>query len=62
MNADQTSIFFIAFAWHLLRVLAEEEDEQRRRDAVFLATYHDPAPAGDTRPRRRDAMSNSKKP
>ncbi len=42
MNADQTSIFFIAFAWYLLRVLAEEEDEQRRRDAAFLATYHDP--------------------
>ncbi len=46
MNADQTSIFFIAFAWHLLRVLAEEEDEQRRRDAIFLATYDDPAPPG----------------
>jgi cytochrome c oxidase assembly factor CtaG len=43
MNADQTSIFFIAFAWYLLRVLAEEEDEQRRRDALFLATYRDPA-------------------
>jgi cytochrome c oxidase assembly factor CtaG len=45
MNADQTSIFFIAFAWQLLRVLADEEDEQRRRDAIFLATYRDPAPA-----------------
>jgi cytochrome c oxidase assembly factor CtaG len=43
MNADQTSIFFVAFAWHLLRVLADEEDQQRRRDAVFLATYDDPA-------------------
>ena len=39
MNADQTSIFFLAFAWSLLRVLAEEEEEQRRRDAVFLAAY-----------------------
>ena len=46
MNADQTSVFFVAFAWYLLRVLAEEEEEQRRRDAAFLATYHDPAPAG----------------
>ena len=36
MNAEQTSIFFVAFAWQLLRVLAEEEDEQRRRDAAFL--------------------------
>ena len=36
MNADQTSIFFIAFAWQLLRVLAEEEEEQRRRDAAIL--------------------------
>jgi cytochrome c oxidase assembly factor CtaG len=39
MNADQTSIFFVAFAWYLLRVLAEEEDEQRRKDAIFLQTY-----------------------
>jgi len=38
MNAEQTSIFFAAFAWQLLRVLAEEEEEQRRRDAVFLET------------------------
>ena len=45
MNADQTSIFFIAFAWILLGVLAEEENEQRRRDAVFLATYRNPTPA-----------------
>jgi cytochrome c oxidase assembly factor CtaG len=36
MNAEQTSIFFVAFAWQLLRVLAEEEEEQRRRDAAFL--------------------------
>jgi len=42
MNADQTSIFFIAFAWHLLRVLAEEEEQQRRSDALFLETYVDP--------------------
>ena len=46
MNADQTSVFFIAFAWFLLGVLAEEEEQQRRRDAAFLATYHGPAPAG----------------
>ena len=26
MNAEQTSIFFVAFAWALLRVLAEEEE------------------------------------
>ena len=39
MNADQTSIFFIAFAWCLLRVLAEEEEQQRRADAAFLAAY-----------------------
>jgi cytochrome c oxidase assembly factor CtaG len=39
MNADQTSIFFIAFAWHLLRVLGEEEEDQRRKDAVFLRNY-----------------------
>jgi putative membrane protein len=39
MNADQTSIFFIAFAWYLLHVLAEEEEEQRRKDAVFLEQY-----------------------
>jgi putative membrane protein len=39
MNADQTSIFFIAFAWYLLHVLAEEEDEQRRKDAIFLENY-----------------------
>jgi putative membrane protein len=36
MNAEQTSIFFAAFAWQLLHVLAEEEEEQRRRDAAFL--------------------------
>jgi cytochrome c oxidase assembly factor CtaG len=36
MNAEQTSIFFIALAWMLLRVLAEEDEEQRRLDAAFL--------------------------
>ena len=36
MNAEQTSIFFIAFAWQLLRVLAEEEANQRRLDAAYL--------------------------
>ena len=46
MNADQTSVFFIAFAWYLLRVLAEEEDEQRRRDAALPRDLPDPAPAG----------------
>ena len=57
MNADQTSIFFIAFAWYLFRVLADEEDEQRRKDAIFLAE-HDarvaraPAPASNTGGRR----------
>ncbi|MGH9917586.1 MAG: hypothetical protein ACRD6W_01740, partial [Nitrososphaerales archaeon] len=44
MNADQTSVFFIAFAWYLLRILAEEEQEQRRKDADFLATYTEPTP------------------
>jgi len=39
MNAEQTSIFFIALAWMLLRVLAEEEETQRRLDeAAFLET------------------------
>jgi putative membrane protein len=41
MNAEQTSIFFAAFAWQLLHVLAEEEEEQRRRDAVFLDGLRD---------------------
>jgi hypothetical protein len=39
MNAEQTSIFFIALAWMLLRVLAEEEDEQRRLDAAYLEAH-----------------------
>jgi cytochrome c oxidase assembly factor CtaG len=39
MNADQTSIFFVAFAWQLLRVLSEEEEQQRRSDAAFLERY-----------------------
>ena len=39
MNADQTSVFFIAFAWYLLRVLAEEDrGAAAPRDAAFLAT------------------------
>jgi cytochrome c oxidase assembly factor CtaG len=53
MNVDQTSIFFLAFAWHLLRVLGEEEDEQRRRDAAFLATY-DEAAAAEASSRQRE--------
>jgi len=44
MNADQTSVFFIAFAWVLLAILAEEEEQQRRRDAAFLASYDDGLP------------------
>jgi cytochrome c oxidase assembly factor CtaG len=36
MNAEQTSIIFVAFAWALLRVLAEEEENQRRLDAAYL--------------------------
>ena len=36
MNAEQTSIFFIAFAWALLRVLAEEEENQKRLDAAYV--------------------------
>ena len=36
MNAEQTSIIAIAFAWALLRVLAEEEERQRTVDAAYL--------------------------
>jgi cytochrome c oxidase assembly factor CtaG len=36
MNAEQTSIFFIALAWMLLVVLAEEEERQRAADAAYL--------------------------
>jgi cytochrome c oxidase assembly factor CtaG len=36
MNAEQTSIFFVALAWMLLRVLAEEDEAQRRLDAAYL--------------------------
>ena len=43
MNADQTSVFLIAFAWYLLRVLAEETEVQQRRDDVFLAGLDKPA-------------------
>ncbi len=39
MNAEQTSIFFIALAWMLLRVLAEEEEEQRAQDAAYLEAH-----------------------
>jgi cytochrome c oxidase assembly factor CtaG len=39
MNAEQTSIFFIALAWMLLRVLAEEEEEQRVHDAAYLEAH-----------------------
>ncbi len=39
MNAEQTSIFFIALAWMLLRVLAEEEEEQRAHDAAYLEAH-----------------------
>jgi putative membrane protein len=35
MNAEQTSIFFIALAWMLLVVLAEEEEAQRAADAAY---------------------------
>lgn len=46
MNADQTSIFFLAFAWQLLRVLSEEEEQQRRSDTAFLALYDAQTQAG----------------
>ncbi len=39
MNAEQTSIFFIALAWQLLRVLAEEEAAQRQMDAAVLEAH-----------------------
>jgi putative membrane protein len=39
MNLEQTSIVFFAFAWQLLRVLAEEEEEQRRQDAAYLKAH-----------------------
>jgi putative membrane protein len=39
MNAEQTSIVFFAFAWALLRVLAEEEEQQRLQDAAFLEAH-----------------------
>jgi cytochrome c oxidase assembly factor CtaG len=54
MNLDMTSIFFIAFAWYLLRILAEEEEQQRRKDAVFLQRYD----AGESAP----APLNSEQP
>ncbi len=39
MNAEQTSIIFVAFAWALLRVIAEEEAAQRRMDAAYLEAH-----------------------
>lgn len=54
MNADQTSIFFVAFAWHLLRVLAEEEEAQRARDAAFLVAYDQAAASQPTLPLGED--------
>jgi putative membrane protein len=50
MNADQTSIFFIAFAWQLLRFLAEEEERQREADAAFLAVYDQRLSNGTSKP------------
>ena len=37
MNGEQTSIFFFVFAYHLLRLLDEEERAQRAADAETLA-------------------------
>lgn len=39
MNAEQTSIFFVAFAIMLLKVLAEEEEKQRAQDAAWLKAH-----------------------
>ncbi len=39
MNAEQTAIIFVAFAWALLRVLAEEEEQQRLADAAYLEAH-----------------------
>ena len=39
MNAEQTSIFFIALAWMLLKVLAEEDEAQRAQDAAYLEAH-----------------------
>ena len=39
MNAEQTSIFFIALAWMLLKVLAEEDEAQRVQDAAYLEAH-----------------------
>jgi cytochrome c oxidase assembly factor CtaG len=39
MNAEQTSIIFVAFAWALYRVIAEEEAAQRRMDAAYLEAH-----------------------
>lgn len=37
MNGEQTSIFFVALAYHLLRLVDEEEQAQRAADAEFWA-------------------------
>src|SRR5262249_48203887 len=47
MNAEQTSIVFFAFAWALLRVLAEEEEQQRLHDAAFLEAHRHYSPTRD---------------
>jgi putative membrane protein len=39
MNAEQTSIFFVAFAIVLLKLLAEEEEKQRELDAAWLKAH-----------------------
>jgi cytochrome c oxidase assembly factor CtaG len=39
MNLEQTSIFFVAFALMLVRVLAEEDDAQRHLDAAYLEAH-----------------------
>ena len=39
MNAEQTSIFFVAFAIVLLKVLAEEEEKQRAQDAAWQKAH-----------------------
>ncbi len=60
MNADQTSIFFAAFAWYLLRVLAEEEDEQRRKDAIFLQSYVERVEPPPDRPESSGSRAGSR--
>lgn len=38
MNAEQTAIFFVLLAYHLLHLLAEEERLQQEPDAGIRAT------------------------